>query len=211
MQIPVAHGHLEALYRTTDASVRGAAVMCHPHPLHGGTMRTKAVFRTSQALEEAGFHVLRFNFRGVGTSTGKYGEGVEEEEDVEAALAWLRAQHSELPLLVGGFSFGSRVGFRVGLRESRVKGLLGVGLPIELYDFSFLSGTRRPVLVVQGEEDEFGPGPDIQGVMEGLDAPITLVRVQGAGHFFHDRFEELKDAVREYFTGGPGSEAFPLR
>ena len=209
MQIPVSHGHLEALFRTTDEPLRGAAVVCHPHPLHGGTMHTKAVFRTAQALEEAGFHVLRFNFRGVGTSTGSFGDAVGEEEDVEAALDWLAKEHPGLPLLVGGFSFGSRVGFAVGAREDRVKGMVGIGLPLSMYDYGFLDGVEKPILVVQGGEDEFGDPESLREALEGVEAPITLEAIAESDHFFHEHTEELKEAVREYFTRGPGGAAFP--
>ncbi len=211
MRIPVSHGHLEALYRTTEEPIRGAAVVCHPHPLHGGTMHTKAVFRAAQALEEVGFHVVRFNFRGVGTSTGSFGDAVGEEEDVEAALDWLEGEAPGLPLLVGGFSFGSRVGFSVGAREERVQGMLGIGLPVSMYDYGFLDGVEKPILIVQGENDEFG-GPDaLREALDGVDAPITLEAIAGSDHFFHEHVEELKATVREYFTRGPGGEAFPVR
>lgn len=209
MKIPVSHGHLEANLRPGDPPLRGIAVLCHPHPQHGGTMHTKAVFRTAQALCASGFEVLRFNFRGVGTSTGSYGEGIGEEEDVEAAIAFHVERHPELPLLVGGFSFGSRVGLAVGVREARAKGLLGLGLPLRHSDFSYLRGLEKPLLVVQGEEDEFGAGPEVEEWVAGNGGPITLVRVPGSDHYFHDHFDELQAAVREYFTVGAGAAAFP--
>ena len=171
-------------------------------------MHTKAVFRSAQALNEAGFHALRFNFRGVGTSTGSWGEGIDEMEDVVAALDWLEEECPELPLLVGGFSVGSRVGLRVGVGEERVKAMLGIGLAVSLFDYEFLDGITKPVLIVQGEEDEFGPGPEVARALEALSGPITLERVPGAGHFFDGHFEELQQVVREYFTTGPGAVPF---
>jgi uncharacterized protein len=173
-------------------------------------MHTKAVFRSAQALAGAGFHVLRFNFRGIGTSTGSYDEGIGEQEDVRAALDWLEERHPGLPLLAGGFSFGSFVGLRVGVEEERVRGLLGLGMPVELWDFGFLAGLSKPLLVVQGEDDEHGSGERIAEVVAGIDGPVALVRVRGADHFFNDRFEELMEAVGEYFSGGPGAESFPV-
>jgi uncharacterized protein len=172
-------------------------------------MHTKAVFRTTQALCAAGFEVLRFNFRGVGISTGSFGGGIAEEEDVEAALDWLEKRYPDLPLLVAGFSFGSRVGLAVGVHDSRVKGLLGLGLPLSIADFSWLEDSGKPLLVVQGEEDEFASGADVARLLEGVKGDVTLVRIDDSDHYFHDRFEELQDSVREYFTRGPGSEAFP--
>jgi len=211
VHIPVSHGRLEANLREAEGSPRGAAVLCHPHPLHGGTMHTKAVFRAAQALSETGFHVLRFNFRGVGTSTGSYEEGVGEQDDVRAALDWLEEEYPELPLLVGGFSFGSFVGLRVGAEENRVKALLGLGVPVTMWDFGFLEGIEKPLLVIQGENDEFGSGEEVAEYLEGLrgeGSSITLVRVLGADHFFNDRFDELQEAIREYFGEGEGAGLF---
>lgn len=207
MKIPVSHGFLEASLREPEGEPRGAAVVCHPHPLHGGTMHTKAVFRTAQALGEAGLLALRFNFRGVGTSTGSYEEGVGEKEDVRAALEWLAEEASGLPLVAGGFSFGSIVGLSVGIEDDRVRALVGLGVPLELSDASFLADTDKPVLVVQGEHDEFGPAERVREEMGGWGEHVTVVSVPGADHFFHERFDELREAVREYFRDGPGAEA----
>lgn len=208
LHISAPHGQLEANLREASGPVRGVAVLCHPHPLHGGTMHTKAVFRTAQALAEAGFHVLRFNFRGVGTSTGSYDDGVGEMDDARAAVAWLQERHPSLPLLLGGFSFGSRVALRVGVEDGDVAALLGLGLAPDLFDYGFLDGVGRPVLLVQGEEDRFGSGERVARMVEELNGPITLVRVAGSDHFFHDHFEELQRAVREYFSRGAGAEPF---
>lgn len=210
MQIPVSHGRLEANLREADGAVRGGAVLCHPHPLHGGTMHTKAVFRTAQALSESGFHVVRFNFRGVGTSTGSYEEGVGEQEDVRAAVEWLAEAYPGLPLLAGGFSFGSFVGLRVGTEDERVIALLGLGLPVSMWDFGFLRDADKPLLVIQGEDDEFGSGREVAEYLSGLPGDTTLVRIPGSNHFFDDRFDELQRAVREHFTEGKGAEAFPV-
>lgn len=207
MKIPVEHGWLEALVKEPDGPARGAAVVCHPHPIHGGTMHTKAVYRAAQALNDAGMVALRFNFRGVGASTGSYDEGHGEQDDARAALDWLEERYPALPLLLGGFSFGSRVALTVGLDDDRVVGLLALGLPVELenYDFSFLAETTKPILVVQGEEDEFGAGATVAEVLEPLGSHITLVRVAGADHYFADRSEELREAVEGYYASGPGA------
>lgn len=208
MHIPVSHGRLEAHLRTARTEIpRGAAVLCHPHPQHGGTMHTKAVFRSAQALNDAGLHVVRFNFRGVGSSTGSYDEGEGEQDDVRAALDWLAGEYPDLPLALGGFSFGSMVGLKVGLADERVRALLGLGLPVVKYEMGFLASPPKPLLVVQGEEDEFGPGPRIQEVVDGFGDGAELVRVPGADHYFHDHFDELKDAVRTWFESGAGARA----
>lgn len=207
VRIPVAHGHLEALLKEPEGAPHGAAVVCHPHPLFGGTMHTKAVYRAAQALNEAGLVALRFNFRGVGASTGSYEEGIGEQGDVVAALDWLEERYPDLPLVAGGFSFGSMVSLSVGVRDERVDGLLGMGLPVTRldYDFSFLGETTKPLLVVQGENDEFGSGAEVERVLAKLGSHITLVRVPGADHYFTDRLDELRAAVRGYFESGPGA------
>jgi len=187
---------------------RAAAVVCHPHPLFGGTMHTKAVYRAAQALNEVGMVALRFNFRGVGASTGSYDAGIGEQDDARAAIDWLLERYPELPLIVGGFSFGSKVGLRVGADDPRAVGLLGLGLPIERdegYDYGFLRDAGKPVLVVQGENDEFGAGPRVAEALAPLGSHVTLVRIPGADHYFTDRLDELKDALRGYYESGPGA------
>lgn len=202
------HGHLEALLREPEGVARGAAVVCHPHPLHGGTMHTKAVYRAAQALGEAGLVALRFNFRGVGTSTGSHDGGIGERDDARAALDWLESRCPELPLVMGGFSFGSMVGLSVGVEDDRVVGLLGLGLPVadvERYDFDFLAETSKPVLVVQGEHDEFGSAEEAAGVLRPFGSHVTLVPVPDTDHYFEGRLDDLRAAVRGYWESGPGS------
>jgi uncharacterized protein len=207
VKIPVSHGWLEAALKEPDDAPRGAAVVCHPHPIHGGTMHTKAVYRAAQGLNDAGLVALRFNFRGVGTSTGSHDEGIGEKDDVRAALDWLEKEYPSLPIVVGGFSFGSMVGLSVGAEDARVVGLLGLGLPIDRreYDFTFLADVDRPVLVVQGEHDEFGAAADVRDYLRPMGAHITFVRIPGADHFFTDRLDELRETVRGYYASGPGS------
>ena len=208
MYIPVSHGRLEALVKAPAGPARGAAVVCHPHPIHGGTLHTKAVYRAAQAFNDAGLVALRFNFRGVGASTGSYDEGIGERNDLEAALDWLEAEYPELPLFAGGFSFGSVVGLSVGADDERVVALFGLGLPVDmdLYDYSFLAETDKPILVVQGENDEFGPGDRVSKLLAALGTHITLVRIPGADHYFTDRLDELRATVRGYYESGPGSQ-----
>lgn len=171
-------------------------------------MHTKAVYRAAQALNEAGLVTLRFNFRGVGTSTGSYEEGLGERDDVTAALDWLADEYPHLPLVCGGFSFGSMVGLAVGAKDDRVDGLLGLGLPVRSldYDFAYLAETTKPLLVVQGENDEFGSGEEVAGLLSPMGSHITLVRIPGSDHYFADRLEELRTAVRGYFQSGPGAK-----
>ena len=170
-------------------------------------MHTKAVYRAAQAFNDAGLVALRFNFRGVGLSTGSHDEGIGERGDAQAALEWLEEAYPELPLVVGGFSFGSLVGLSVGVEDDRVVALLGLGLPVDLdrYDYSFLGHTDKPILVVQGENDEFGSGEQVAEVLSGLGTHITLVRIPDTDHYFSGRLDELREAVRGYYESGPGS------
>ena len=207
VKIPVSHGWLEAVIREPAEAPRGAAVVCHPHPLHGGTMHTKAVVRTAQGFNDAGLVALRFNFRGVGISTGSHDDGHGEKDDVRSALDWLETRYPTLPMVVGGFSFGSMVGLGVGTEDPRVVALLGLGLPVKKaeYDYSFLARADKPVLVVQGENDEFGSGAAAAAVLGPMGPHITLVRISGAGHYFVGRLDELRDTVGGYYQSGPGA------
>jgi alpha/beta superfamily hydrolase len=170
-------------------------------------MHTKAVYRASRALNQVGLRTLRFNFRGVGLSTGTFDEGIGEEEDVRAALDWLELGLREEPLIVGGMSFGSMVGLKVGAGDPRVVGLVAIGVPIEVYDYGYLFDAEKPILVVQGEEDEFGSGSEVRRLLGGLGSHVTVKTVPGSGHLFEGYLEELQAHVRDFFTSGPGHEA----
>ena len=161
--LPIAHGRLEALLKE-PAAPRRAAVVCHPHPKGGGTMNNNVVYRMAKVLEESGAAVLRFNFRGVGRSTGDYGEGVAEADDVRAALDFMATRHPGLPLWLAGFSFGARVGLGVGIEDVRVSELLAVGLAVRMFDLRHLHQPRhdKPLAIVQATEDEYGPRPEIE-------------------------------------------------
>lgn len=170
-------------------------------------MHTKAVFRTAQALTEAGLLALRFNFRGVGTSTGSYDEGRGEREDVRAALDFLGDEEPGLPLVLAGFSFGSMVGLQVMMEDSRVVAGVGLGLPVTMYDFGFLADLHRPLVVVQGERDQFGGADEVRRTLPPLSPWIQVEPIEGSDHFFEGHFEELKDRVRGFFLRGAGGEA----
>jgi len=206
LNIPAPHGLLEAAHREPPGTLRGAGVVCHPHPLQGGTMHTKAVFRAAQALADVKIAALRFNFRGVGTSTGSYDSGVGEKQDVPAALDWLEEEHSGLPLVVGGFSFGSMVALSAAAEDPRVVALFGVGLPIRMYDYGFLASVQKPIFVVQGEEDEFGSGAEVEAVVATLGSHVTLARIAGGDHYFDGHIDEMKAVLSEYFRSGPGGD-----
>lgn len=170
-------------------------------------MHTKAIYWAARALNEVGLRTLRFNFRGVGCSTGTYDDGIGEEEDVRAALDWLALGLRDRPLIVGGLSFGSMVGLNVGVDDPRVVALVALGTPIHVYDYSYLARTKKPVLVIQGEHDEFGSAREVGDVLGGFGDHVTVLGVPGAGHLFEGHLEELQELIREYFSRGAGAEA----
>jgi len=207
VKIPVSHGHLEMALRNPDGEPVGGAVFCHPHPVHGGTMHTKAVYRATRAMNDAGLRTLRFNFRGVGCSTGSFDDGIGEEDDVRAALGWLELGLPGRPLVLGGLSFGSMVGLKVGVADPRVVALVAVGTPIHVYDYEYLSGTDKPVLVVQGEHDEFGTGSEVEEALGRLGSHVSVKSVAGADHLLEGHLDQLQDLVRGFFLDGPGWNA----
>jgi alpha/beta superfamily hydrolase len=200
--IPAPHGRLEAILKEPRESgdIRGVALALHPHPLHGGTMHNKVVYRAASALNEAGLVSLRINFRGVGQSTGEHGDGRSEQEDVIAALDYLSENYPSQEITLAGFSFGSRVGLEVGIADSRVARLIGLGVPLSMYDVTFLHRCHKPILFVQGEHDEFGNVEELRALVELLpaDAQAKLVVVPGAGHFFEGHLDDMKRAIIEW-------------
>ncbi len=201
--IPVAHGQLEAILKEPrQGSPKGVALVLHPHPLGGGTMHNKVVFRAAAALNDAGLTTLRINFRGVGQSTGVHDDGRGEQDDVRAGLDYLSQQYPGQKITMCGFSFGARVGLEVGIQEPRVEYLIGIGTPLEKYDFSFLSRCRKPLLLVHGEHDEFGDVEHLRKLAADLEknTPVRLVVIPSAGHFFDGGLDELKHAITEWAT-----------
>ena len=203
--IPVAHGHLEGILREADSAV-AAAVVCHPHPRGGGTMNNNVVYRAAKALVGGGVSALRFNFRGVGTSTGSYADGVGEEEDVRAALDFLRAQTHGLPIWIAGFSFGARVGLTVGARSDDVVKLLGIGLALRMFDYGFLSACAKPKAIIQAAQDEYGGRDEIEAAVDAMSEPKRLWIVDGATHLFPgqlDPFERAAEEAVAYLKSAP--------
>jgi alpha/beta superfamily hydrolase len=180
-------GRLEALVNRGREDARFAAVVCHPHPPSGGTMHTKVVYHAMKALNSFGFPVLRFNFRGAGTSEGQYSKGIGEQEDVRAAVDWMSAKYG-LPLLAAGFSFGSNMMLRACCGDQRVKGLIGLGTPIEAggrsYSYEFLSACTQPKLFVTGADDPFAPRSVMETILRNAPPPVDMEWVPDADHFF---------------------------
>jgi hypothetical protein len=197
-------GRLEAILMRPDAPPVAAAVVCHAHPRHGGVMHFKVVFRAARALQHAGLAALRFNFRGVGRSEGAHDDGRGEQDDVRAALAEAERRFPGVPLVLGGFSFGSHMALRVGCGDGRVGALFALGFPVSMVpDTAFLDGCRTPRLFVQGENDEFGSGAEIGTLVERLPEPRRLVIVPASDHFFAGHLDEVQEAVRAWAATRP--------
>jgi uncharacterized protein len=192
-------GRLEGILMNPEQDPAAAAVLCHAHPLHGGMMHFKVVFRAAKALQTAGLAVLRFNFRGVGRSQGEHDDGGGEQDDARAALFELGRRVPGVPLVLGGFSFGSTVALRAGRSDDRVVALLALGYPASmLADHAHLDGGGRPRLFVQGEHDRFGSGETVRALVEPLPGPRELVVIPGADHFFEGRLDALHAAIAEW-------------
>jgi hypothetical protein len=203
--VPGPAGRLAAkLWTPPDGSApRAAAVVCHPHPLHGGTMDNKVAYRIARALEDCGGLVLRFNFRGAGRSEGAHDAGRGEQDDLRAALAHLRQSGGAgLPALLAGFSFGAAMAAAVGCADPSVEALLLVGLPVLHHDFGLLRRCARPVAIVQGDRDEHGTLPEVRALHDSIPGPRALRVIEGANHFFDGRQDQLSEAVRDLVTSG---------
>lgn len=198
--IPASHGKLEAILKEPTGAPTGVALVCHPHPLGQGTMHNKVVYRAAAGLAEAGLVTLKFNFRGVGHSTGAHDEGVGEKQDVTDALAFLTENYPNQPVTLAGFSFGSRIGTEVALGDNRVVRLVSIGTPVDKYDFSYLTACRKPILFVHGDSDEFGKLENLQSLVAGVaeNTETKLVVFENCGHFFDKHLNELKDAIRDW-------------
>jgi alpha/beta superfamily hydrolase len=200
--ITVAHGQLEAILKEPrSGSALGVALVLHPHPLGGGTMHNKVVFRAAGALNDAGLITLRINFRGVGQSTGEHDEGRGELEDVRAGLQYLAETYPGQPVTLCGFSFGARVGLEVGISDERVMNLISIGTPVDKYDVSFLATCRKPILFVHGDRDEFGSVARLQELVDRIrehNASVELRVIKDSGHFFEGHLDELKQAITDW-------------
>ena len=195
-------GRLEALLNAGSTSATHAAVVCHPHPLYGGTLHNKVVFHAMKALNSFGFPVLRFNFRGTGLSEGEHANGVEEVEDVRTALDWLEREYT-LPIIFAGFSFGAAVGLQATYADPRVPVLIGLGLPVVAiesrnYNFEFLRTCTKPKLFVSGSRDQYAPPGQLEALVNTFADPKKLVRIEAGDHFFEGRLREMREALESW-------------
>jgi uncharacterized protein len=200
-------GRLEGLLNAGAPEATHAALVCHPHPLFGGTLHNKVVFHAMKALNSFGFPVLRFNFRGTGLSEGEHDYGKGEVGDVQTAIEWLDAEY-HLPLIFAGFSFGAAIGMRAACADARVSAVIGLGVPVapvaggdedpRVYTYEFLQDCPKPKLFVSGARDQYGPRAKLEAMVASVREPKKLVTVEGGDHFFEGRLHELRHAIESW-------------
>jgi alpha/beta superfamily hydrolase len=200
--IPSQGIHLEGLLSIPEAfSANGGVILCHPHPQYGGDMHNPVISTAADAAFQEGFSTLRFNFRGVGRSGGSYSDGVGEREDVKGAIEYLfrTLNHPDLPLIVIGYSFGAWTGLSAVVQDDRMKGMVAIAPPLELYDFGFLEGNKKRKLLVVGDRDFFCPIGILKKWFENLEEPKSLAIIEGADHFFFAHHHLLIEPLRAFF------------
>jgi len=200
--IPSQGIHLEGLLNVPEAfSIKGGVILCHPHPQYGGDMHNPVISTAAETAFQEGFSTLRFNFRGVGKSGGSYGDGVGEREDVKGAIEYLfpTLNKSDLPLILVGYSFGAWTGLSAALQDDRMKGMVAIAPPLELYDFGFLEGNKKRKLLMAGDRDFFCPIALLKRWFENLEEPKSLAIIEGADHFFFTHHRLLIEPLRKFF------------
>jgi alpha/beta superfamily hydrolase len=189
-------GKIEALLEEPETGPpREACLVCHPHPLHGGTMHNKVVYRLARALRRSGSVVLRFNFRGVGKSQGGHDHGVGELEDAAVLLGWLRARYPDLPYSAAGFSFGSRIALRLACSLERTSRAIALGFPTRSENSDYLKTCTAPKIFVQSTHDEYGPREELESAFEDFADPKQIHWIEAADHFFANGLDSLEAAI----------------
>ena len=194
VDVPAPHGILDGVYWDVPRP-RACAVVLHPHPQLGGSMHHHAPYRIARALRDSQVACLRFNFRGVGRSSGSFAEGIGEREDVAAALAFLADKHPDAPLWIAGYSFGAWVGLHAASTDPRIRGLLLAGVAVTM--FAHEAKVNAPLAAIQGERDEFGPAVDVEKALRALSPQFKFTSIAGADHFFTHQLDALEQAARE--------------
>jgi uncharacterized protein len=194
-------GRLEALLNEGHPDAPCASLVCHPHPLGGGTMHNKVVYHAMKVLHGLGMPVLRFNFRGTGLSEGTHDHGRGERDDVRAALDWLDSTYRK-PLLVAGFSFGAAVSLATAYNDDRVKALIGLGIPTHAegrdYEYAFLSQCKKPKLFISGDHDAYGPRSHVENIFAAAAEPKELCWIPDADHFFAGKLDKMQAVIRSW-------------
>jgi uncharacterized protein len=193
--IPGPAGELEGIFSYVSKRVTHLAILCHPHPLYGGTMHNKVIYSIAMAMNQIGYATVRFNFRGVGRSLGTFNHGIGEQRDVEAVIDHYNQLYPDAMKVVGGFSFGAKVGLLAASRDERISAVIGVGVTVDIADFGFLEEYYKPKLIIQGTEDQYGSVRTINDWFQRLPEPKKLVTIDGAVHLFDGKLAELKNAV----------------
>lgn len=196
-EIPGPVGPLEAILDVPDGAVRAVAVFGHPHPLHGGTMHTKAVYQSAKAMTRIGVAALRFNFRGVGLSQGTFDSGPGEMDDFRAAVTFAAAKFPGVPIWAAGMSFGAWIAMTLGAEDERVSVVLGIAPPVDRYDFDSLKASTRPKFIVHGEADELISVKEVRKFYAQLSEPKDLVVIEDADHLFDGKTTSIGEAVED--------------
>ena len=178
-------------------SIRASVVFAHPHTEYGGTMHTKVVYQAAKALSRTGCAVLRFNFRGAGTSAGRFTGGPGEMDDFRAALDFMAERHPTARMWAGGMSFGAWVALTVGAADARVSTLIGIAPPLSTYDFQTVRTSTKPKFFIQGERDELCPLKEMRAFYARATEPKELVVIDGADHLFDGKVSEVGDAIED--------------
>lgn len=194
--LPGPAGQLEVQTTWPREDKKGVVIICHPHPLHEGTMNNKVVTTLAQTFDQLGLKTVRFNFRGVGKSEGKYGETIGETEDLLALLKWVKQTLPNHFIWLAGFSFGGYIAAKVAAQE-KISQLITIAPGITLHDFSTLKDVNCPWLIIQGDADEIIPYDQVKAFVNQHPTPITFKVLTGAGHFFHGRLGDLKQVLLE--------------
>jgi uncharacterized protein len=191
---------LEGMSAYPDAAgPHRAAVVCHPHPLHGGSMYNNVVDATLEAMHARGFATLRFNFRGVGQSEGEFDNGQGEAEDAAAAIRLLTAQKGVRAdgAVLAGYSFGAMTAVRAAASLEEVAAIIAVALPLGMINSSTLGAISKPIVLLAGDQDSYCPADHLRALAERLGPLARLKIIPGADHFFGGREHEITAALDE--------------
>jgi len=191
-------GKLEALLDPVESpGADYVAVVCHPHPLHEGSMHNKVAYMLARSFNQSGIPALRFNFRGVGASAGKHDNGVGEIDDARTALRWMLAGYPSAKPVLAGFSFGARIAMCASL-DVQLAALVSVAPPVQRFETNFRPEPGCPWLIVQGAEDELVEAAKVDEWVVGLPSQPTLVQMPGASHFFHGKLNDLRNEITRF-------------
>ncbi len=196
-EIPGPAGALEVLVEMPHGTPRAGVVLAHPLPTQGGTMHTKVVYQAAKALARIGCEVLRFNFRGVGLSTGTWDDGRGEMDDYRAAVDFMAARHPGLELWAAGFSFGSYIATTVGADDDRICALIAIAPPVDRYEFAAVKLSVKPTFIIHGEHDELISLKMVRHFYAQLPEPKEFVEIDRANHVFDGQAGEVGDALAD--------------